>query len=213
MAFSVAGITGGAADLGGAAQDLFFNSAAYKSQAKGSRLQAQGLSLAAQNFRAAVPVYNQQADTFEKAAGLTADTGALLRASTAIQKFQAERGTFKAIGTSRSDAAGQGLAESGSALDIIRDSAMQASLTTAMIDTQGAIDQKGIQIQSDNYMMQAENARLQAAQAQRQAEITDTNVEAALEQAKTSEKLAKGSQISGVFKGISGFAKLGMMFF
>jgi hypothetical protein len=116
----------GFSDLGGAVSDLF--------GAVGSFASAKGYS---------------------KAAGLASQNAEIAAQSTAIQETQAQRKIYQTIGGQKADVAGAGLAASGSALDVMRDSAQQGSLTKQLIANQGAINIAGYEEEAANYSAMA----------------------------------------------------------
>jgi hypothetical protein len=87
--------------------------------------------------------------------------------STAIKESQADRNLYQALGTTRADFAvglfarpmncriwrcsGAGFAESGSALDLLRESASQGAMTKAVLGEQGLITEAGYQEQAQSY--------------------------------------------------------------
>jgi hypothetical protein len=68
----------------------------------------------------------------------------------------------KSLGQTRADVAGAGFAESGSALDILRESASQGALTKSVMATQGLITEAGYQEQADSYRTMATAAGIAA---------------------------------------------------
>src|SRR5580704_5671282 len=97
--------TGAFSTAGSGISDIFGGFAA-QSRAKGDLLEQQNYLLAAQYA--------------EKEAEYT-------KVSTAIQEQQESREISKALGQTQADVAGAGFAESGSALDILRESAQQGA--------------------------------------------------------------------------------------
>jgi hypothetical protein len=114
---------------GSAVNDIFAGFAAQE-KAKGDLLEGQNYGLAAQ--------YALQEAKF------TAQ-------STAIQTFQQQRETTKALGQTAADVAGAGFAESGSALDLLRESASQGALAKAVLSEQGLITEAGYEEQAKSY--------------------------------------------------------------
>lgn len=88
---------------------------------------------------------------YKAAAGYAAQNAEIAAQSTAIQETQAQRKIYQTIGGQKADVAGAGLAASGSALDVMRDSAQQGSLTKQLIQNQGAINIAGYQEEAANY--------------------------------------------------------------
>jgi hypothetical protein len=160
---ATAGNIGG--DIGGAVGDLF--------AASGAKLKEQG-DLAEQ----------QQ---YTEAAGLAQQNVAFTQQSTAIKEFQTEREVQKSLGQTRADVAGAGFAESGSSLDILRESASQGALTKSVMGTQGLITEAGYQEQADSYRTMASAAGLAAQE---------------------EEKAAKGDTFAGIIKGVTAVASI-----
>lgn len=71
--------------------------------------------------------------------------------STAIKQAQIDRQNTQMIGGQQADVAGAGFAESGSSLDLLRDSASQGALTKAVAGEQGLITEAGYQEQATSY--------------------------------------------------------------
>lgn len=135
-------------DFGGAVSDLFsgFGAEAQAGlKAKGLRIQAQGDLAEAHNY--------------DLAAGLAGQNAQFTEASTAIKEAQIERQTTLALGGQRADIAGAGFAASGSALDMLRDSASQGALTKAVAGQQGLITEAGYNEQQKSYETMASAAR------------------------------------------------------
>jgi hypothetical protein len=116
-------------DLGGAASDLF--------AAEGTQYKIEGLQFEEQNYQAAsqLALQNEQ----------------FTKTSTAIQQGQQERELYMGLGRTSAAVANAGLANSGSALDLLRESAQQGATTTAAIGQQGLITEAGYQEQSEAY--------------------------------------------------------------
>lgn len=120
----------GFADLGGAVSDIF--------GAVGKFAEAKG---------------------YKAAAGYAQSNAEISQQSTNIQEYQAQRQIEKTLGGQQSDVAGAGLAASGSALDLFRDSAQQGSLTKQLIANQGAINVQGYQAEAASYDAMATAAK------------------------------------------------------
>jgi|ERR1700680_2528261 len=88
--------------------------------------------------------------------------------STAIKDAQTSREIAKSEGATSAAVAGGGFAESGSALDILRDSAKQGAITRAVGQEQGLVTEAGYQEQADSYKLMA-GAANQAAAAEMEA--------------------------------------------
>jgi hypothetical protein len=125
-------------DFGGAASDLF---ASFGDKAK-----AQG------DF--------SEAKNYDAAAALATQNEKFTETSTAIKEAMQQRSLTQTIGGQQADVAGAGFAESGSALDLLRDSASQGALTHAVLGQQGLITEAGYNEQAQSYanMSQAATA-------------------------------------------------------
>jgi len=117
-------------DMFGAAQQLLQGTGSLIS----SQQSAKGLTQSAAAYRKAA-MYSQ--------------------AATSIKEQMATRQIYQVIGGARADVAASGLAETGSAEDVMRSSAQQGALTKALIATQGSIDYT-------SYIGQAQAAEAQA---------------------------------------------------
>lgn len=157
--------TGTIGSIGGAVQDLFA-SEAHKSKAQGLRIEA---------------------GNYERSSEYALQNAAFTETSTAIKQTQLDRDIFKTLGGVEADVAGGGFAMSGSALDIMRDSAAQGALTKAVGGLQGLITEEGYEVQSKNYAEMGKAAMLAA-------EAEDT--------------AAEGAVWSSVFKGAAAVASI-----
>lgn len=115
--------------LGGAVSDLFAADA-HKAKAQGDLYEKENYQLAAS--------YADQNEQYTEW-------------STAIKGAQADRALSKSLGETRADVAGAGLAESGSSLDILRESASQGAMTHAVLSEQGLITEAGYREQAASY--------------------------------------------------------------
>jgi hypothetical protein len=89
----------------------------------------------------------------------TAETNVdLARESETIQQYQAQRKTNAVIGAQEAAIGASGFSESGSALDLLRDSVTQGHLTQSMIGVQGEVN-------AASYQQQAQSAKAEAAAA------------------------------------------------
>jgi hypothetical protein len=151
--------------LGGAVESLFAASA-HSTKAKGLRIEA---------------------ENYDLASGFATKNADFTEQSTAIKQSQLDRDIFKTIGGQAADVAGAGFAASGSALDILRDSAAQGALTKAVGAQQGLITEEGYRVQAETY----------------------TNMgKAALMAAEAEDNAALGSNISAGFKGAAAIASI-----
>lgn len=130
--------TGTISSIGSAVSDLFAADA-HKSKAV-------GLGIEATNYDEASQFATQNEKFTEQ--------------STAIKQTQLDRSNYLTIGGQAADVAGAGFAASGSALDLMRDSASQGALTKAVGEQQGLITEEGYKVQSDSYTNMAAAARV-----------------------------------------------------
>ncbi len=122
---------------GNAVSDLFGGiGLLYK--AKGSRLEAQ---------------------QYDKAAALARLNEQFAKTSTEIKETQEQRDIYKQVGGQESDIAASGFEASGSALDILRESASEGALTKAVIGQQGLIEEAGYEEQAQSYDLMAKASR------------------------------------------------------
>jgi len=116
-------------DIGGAASDLFA-SFGDSAKAEGDFAEARSYSLAAE---------------------LAGQNEKFTETSTAIKEAQQQREMMGVLGGQQADIASAGFAASGSALDIMRDSAAQGALTHAVLGQQGLITEAGYTEQQKSY--------------------------------------------------------------
>jgi hypothetical protein len=116
-------------NIGGAASDLFTGF--------GDNAKAQGDFAEAQNY--------------DLASELATQNEQFTKTSTAIKEAQQQRELTMTLGGQKADVAGGGFAESGSSLDLLRDSASQGALTHAVLGQQGLITEAGYTEQATSY--------------------------------------------------------------
>lgn len=162
------------ADAGGAVSDLFGGVGSLFS----SSASVGSLQLKAKGDLA-------EAGQYDLAAKLAAQNEEFTKQSTAIQEAQQQRNTTMQIGGQEASVAGAGFAESGSALDILADSARQGALAKATLGQQGLITEAGYKEQADSYTMMAKTARDTAA---------------------GEEDIANQTGIAGMFSSVGNFA-------
>jgi hypothetical protein len=111
--------------------------------------------------------------SYQEAAALAAQNEQFTAISTRIKAAQAQRELSMSLGTTQANVAGAGLAQSGSALDILRESASQGALTRAVIKSQGLITEAGYNEQQQSYfnMVGAANAAITGDTIARQADL------------------------------------------
>jgi len=156
-------------DLSGAVGDLFA-SEGHKAKAEGDRLEA---------------------SNYDLASSLALQNEKFTETSTTIKQAQLDRQIYQTIGGQQADVAGAGFAASGSALDVMRDSASQGALTKAVAGQQGLITEAGYKEQAQSYTTMANAARLAA------------NAE---------DEAATGSLITGGIKGVAAAVNIAALF-
>jgi len=130
--------TGGIGSIAGGVSDLFA-SMGYKAKAQGDAFEQQNYLLAG-----TLADQNEQYTEW----------------STGIKQAQEDRELSKSLGTTKADIAGAGLAESGSALDILRESASQGAMARAVTGEQGLIVEAGYREQAQSYRNMAQAAQV-----------------------------------------------------
>lgn len=190
--FSAAG--GAVSDLFGGIGDL--QQGALK--AKGLNLQASGLRIKAQGDLA-------EASEYDLAGNLATANEKFTEQSQAIKQMQLDRQIASSQGQTSADVAGAGFASSGSALDILRDSASQGALTKQVLGQQGLITEAGFQEQADSFSVMSKAARTAAAGEFSIADQTDQLAKDTETAAKTA---AAGSFISSAIKGVAAIASI-----
>lgn len=100
-----------------------------------------------------------QAKDFQGAATLATQNAQLAMASTKIQATQTARTVAQSLGSSTADVAGAGFTTSGSALDILKESASQGALAKSLVNIQGAINENSYAAQAGAYQGEANAAK------------------------------------------------------
>lgn len=113
---------------------------------------------------AVTDLYAAEGDRAEARNYDSAETFALQEAqftesSTRIKEMQASRQIQQATGAIEAGTGGNGLAMSGSAQDVLRESAQQGALTQGAIQFQGAETEQGYREQATSYSIMADAAR------------------------------------------------------
>jgi hypothetical protein len=134
----ISSATFGAAGAG--VSDIF---AGFGAEAKG-----QGDLLEQQNYLQAEKLANTEAE--------------FTKQSTAIQEMQQSREISKSLGQTTADVAGAGFATSGSAIDLLRESAAQGAITKQVTQQQGNITEQGYKEQAASYANMAAAAGIAA---------------------------------------------------
>ncbi len=142
--------TGGFSTAGSGVSDIFAGFGAG-SKARGDLLEQQNYNLASQ---------------------YALKEAAYTKMSTAIQEQQESREISKALGQTQADVAGAGFAESGSALDLLREGAQQGALQKQVTGYQGLITEEGYKEQAQSYQNMA-TAAGDAANAEKAAQTGD----------------------------------------
>lgn len=151
----------------GAASDLF-SVGGHRAKAAGDRLEAQN---------------------YDMAADLALQNEKFTETSTAIKQTQIDRSNYMTLGGQRADVASAGFAESGSALDLMADSARQGALTKAVAGEQGLITEASYKEQSASFQNMSAAARLAAG---------------------AEDDAATFSMITGGLKAVAGIASIGL---
>ena len=134
-----------------------------------------------------------EARSYDLAANLSLLNKQYTVTETGVRQTQTGREIYQTIGAQEAGVAGGGLAESGSALDLLRSSASQGALSHAIIGQQGLITEAGYQEQHDSYVNMAAAARA-----------------AAVSEEDLASKTSFLSEITGGIKAEAGIASLAM---
>lgn len=131
--------------------------------AEGTRIGAESTRLNASSLRIKAQGDLAEADNYDLAADLALKNQQYTATSTRVQQAQSDRAIYQAIGGQRAQVAGAGFASSGTALDLMRDSASQGALARGVLGQQGAITEAGFKEQQDSYKTMSAAARMTAA--------------------------------------------------
>ena len=82
----------------------------------------------------------QSASTYRQAAAIAGQNADYAGESAAIRTYQVERKAYQTVSGQAADVASAGFANSGSALDLLRDSTAQGHLSSAASQIQGQMD-------------------------------------------------------------------------
>jgi hypothetical protein len=99
------------------------------------------------------------AGSYDEAAAIARQNAAIARQATDIKLQQETRTIYKTLGTQQAQVGGAGFAASGSALDLLADSATQGAFTKAITAEQGAITENSYAEQAGLYSGMAKAAR------------------------------------------------------
>lgn len=102
------------------------------------------------------------AKNYLEAADIANQNATLEQMSTAIQESATQRQLYKTIGGQQADVAGAGFAESGSAIDLMKDSTRQGAIQKALINVQGTINTNAYRAQAGAYMGEYQAAQFAA---------------------------------------------------
>lgn len=186
---------------GGAVDSLF----AGIGELKSGKLKGKALNLQAQGLRIKAAGNLAEADNYDLAGTLAKQNVAYTEQSFAIKQMQMDREVAKSLGETSAGVAGAGFANSGSALDIMRDSAAQGALSKAVLGQQGLITEAGYKQQADSFKVMSSAARMAAAGENSIADQTDQLAKDTID---ASETAATGDFISGAFKAVTSLATL-----
>ena len=193
---------GGLNFASGAVDSLFAGFAAEQNanlSAAGLNLQASGLRIKAAGDIAEGQEYDLAAQLAERNRQYTIE-------STAIQQAQLERQIQGTIGSQQANIAGSGLAASGSALDLLAESASQGRLAHEVLAKQGLITEAGYEEQRQSYNIMSNAAKMAAA-----AEYAIANQTSALA-TQTQQAGKKTGMMDFIAAGVKGAAAIGTLF-
>lgn len=171
--------------LGGAV-DSIFGGAASLSVSKGYKSSAEA-------YLGTSKIYQDQAGIYGQMADQSVVNARIAGAGQRLQEMQTEREIFKTIGGARSDIAAGGLMESGSALDVLRDSAVQGRLQIGALRSQGQLQQEGYKEEALSYQAMGKASEAASAAAVGQAGMANA-------QASAEKKSGLGKIIGSVVK-------------
>lgn len=98
---------------------------------------------------------NAAASGYKTAASIAQSNARLTAASTGLQVLQQQRQAYQVLGGQKRDVAAAGLANSGSALDVMRSSARDAAINEAVTNEQGQINVNDYLAKSSEYSAEA----------------------------------------------------------
>ncbi len=187
------GFASAATDFAGAASSLFAGFGA-KTKAQMYRIESQADLLKGLGAQL-------EGQSYQKAHDLALTNEEYAKESTAIQGVQATRATNLSLGAGRAAIGASGLEESGSALDVLADSARQGELHRQIVAQQGLISEAGYQEQADVYtnMVAASGVAVEGAKLASKEHLMAADAE---------ETAAMGNFITAGIKGVAGVAAL-----
>lgn len=186
---------------GGAVDSLF---GALGAEASASQ-RARGLNLNAASLRLKAKGDLAEASEYDLAGDLAKKNIAFTQQATVIKEMQADRQSFLAIGGQKADVAGAGFASSGSALDLLADSAREGALTKNVLGQQGLITEAGFQQQADSYALMSSTAR---STAEGEFGIADKTDQLARETEEAGRTQAMGGYIGAALKAAGAVASV-----
>jgi hypothetical protein len=131
--------------------------------AQGTRISAASTRLSAESLRTKAQGDLAEAGNYDLASELARENEAFTDQSTRIQQTQLDRQVTQAIGGQQAGVASAGFASSGSALDLMRDSASQGALAKGVLAQQGTITEAGFEEQAKSFDTMATTGRATAA--------------------------------------------------
>jgi len=218
-------------NLGGAASDLFAGLGASEKgalQAQGLRITASGTRIGAQSTRLSAEGLRikaqgdlAEASNYDIAGTLAQQNEAYTEQSTRVQQMQLDRQVTQAIGGQQASVAGAGFASSGSAQDLMRDSASQGALAHGVLGQQGAITEAGFEEQATSFQTMAAAGRATAAGetdiagktdaiATQQDAIATQQDQLAVQTQQAADNQASGDFISSALKGVAAIASIAL---
>ncbi len=122
---------------------------------------------AASAFESKATGYGLEAYNYDLAASMADKNADFTRTSTALKMTQLERQKYSVLGGQQADVASSGFQSSGSALDILRDSAQQGALQEAVAHQQGLIAEEGYRTQAQSFRNMSAASKLAQEQARK----------------------------------------------
>lgn len=175
------------AGLGSAVGDIFGGAAAFST--------AGGYKSAADAYIGSSKLYQEQAGLYDQMGDLSAQSARIADTSSRLTQTQQQREITKVLGGQRADIASAGLLNSGSALDIIRDSTAQGNLQMSVLRANGQLEQQGYKEEALSYAAMGKASEAASA--------------AAIGQAGQAQAAAAASKKSGIGGILGGVLKIG----
>lgn len=150
-----------------------------------------------------------EAQMYGTAAGLATEQATFAETSTAIQQAQAQRQLYMQLGSQRAAAGGSGSSGGGSAADILRTSAQQGALNTAVLGAQGQITVAGYKEQAQSYTDMAAAANVAQQVQQTAATGEEATAQAYLDTAQGYDAAAQAAAEAGTGSTITGAIQTG----